>query len=176
MIFGAMNNPALDILDEIQNIYDLGFDFIDLTIEYPKCSIYDIDKEKVKALLEKLNFPCVVHSAYYLPFSNPYKSVRQSAVNELKQLIDITAFLGAKYCNLHFGYVRTLFTHKDLINAYIDCFEELIPYAKEKDITLVMENVPGKDKKQIWCIRKIMSAVPDLGLHLDIAHSNIEGG
>ena len=44
--YGLLTNPSNEILAEINRIYQLGFDFVEIAIEGPECNPKLIDKNK----------------------------------------------------------------------------------------------------------------------------------
>ena len=48
MIIGAMNHPMRDVGSEIRRFHDLGFDFVDLTLEPERARPRDIDVAAVR--------------------------------------------------------------------------------------------------------------------------------
>jgi sugar phosphate isomerase/epimerase len=173
MLFGAMNNPTCDALKQMEHIADLGFDFIDLTLEPPCTEPSKIDVAQIKDMLRKLHLKVVVHSAYYLPFNNPFLLVRKSAVEEYKKVIEVAGKLEALSCNLHFDSPFGLFSSQDLIQWYLEALEILIPVAAVHHTVLVLENAPHKG--QMERITKVLEKNAEVYLHLDVGHAFIEG-
>src|SRR4051812_29533446 len=101
MIIGAMNHPAVSILDEINWMAELKLEFLDLTLEPPAASAASINVHDVRRALLDANMSVVGHTPYYLPFGNPFESIRHAAVEELKRCIEVFGHLGAKWVNLH---------------------------------------------------------------------------
>src|SRR4051812_21949378 len=101
MLLGAMNHPDENVIQEIEWIAAMGFQFVDLTIEPPKAFPDKFDTQHLKRTLQDLQLGIVGHTAFYLPIAHPFKSVRFAAIEELKKCIKIFAELGASWMNLH---------------------------------------------------------------------------
>ena len=84
MLIGAMNNPMVDVTQEIETFAGFGFDFIDLTLEPQAAYSGTLPIEKVKAALEKTGIGVVGHTAWYLPIASPIPEIRESAIAELR--------------------------------------------------------------------------------------------
>ena len=176
MIFGAMNNPSQDVFQEITQIARSGFDFVDLTME-PPCAYPDLlDLKKVRNLLGNSGLKAIAHTAYYLPFNNPFASTRRSAVEEMKKVIRAASKLGISHCNFHFDVPIGMSSYDQTVQWYVESLDILVPFAASKKVVLVMENIPNKHKDQMKKIRQLMERVPRLGFHLDVAHAFLEGG
>ena len=102
MLLGAMNNPRVNIFDEIKRIDEGGFDFIDLTIEAPAAAPETTDWPAVGTAVAETGLGIVAHAAPYLPLDNPSPLVRQAALDELRRTIDVAQQLGAPFCTTHF--------------------------------------------------------------------------
>ena len=174
MLFGAMNNPQVCLAREIERIAAAGFDFLDLTLEPPRAYVQDIDLAEVREQLQDCHLKVVVHSAYYLPFASPIASLRKCAVTEMQQIIEAAQFLAAGCCNLHFSGASTFFPYPKIVAYYLEALAILLDFAASRGVKLVIENVPAHG--QLPQLRQLFEQLPQLGLHLDIAHAFIEGG
>ena len=74
MLIGAMNHPRRDVLKEIEWIAEMGLEFIDLTLEPPAASAWQINPQAIRRALEKHRLAVVGHTAYYLPLASPFES------------------------------------------------------------------------------------------------------
>src|SRR6476620_2585382 len=89
MLIGAMNHPGRDVLKEIEWIADMGFQFLDLTLEPPAAASWKVNPQALRSALEKHHLAVVGHTAYYLPLASPFEPIRQAAVAELKRCVEI---------------------------------------------------------------------------------------
>ena len=105
MLIGAMNNPMVDVAEEILEYAGFGFDFIDLTLEPQAAYSGTLPIEKVKDALNKTGIGVVGHTAYYLPIASPIPEVRESAIAEIERDMLVLAALGATKINVH-PYIR----------------------------------------------------------------------
>jgi sugar phosphate isomerase/epimerase len=77
MRFGAMNNPMCDVVEEIDSFAEMGFDFVDLTLEPEQTYSARIDVGKVAGALERAGLSAVGHTAWYLPIASPFPEFRE---------------------------------------------------------------------------------------------------
>jgi sugar phosphate isomerase/epimerase len=172
MLVGAMNHPREDVVSEIGWMAKLGMDFVDLTLEPPAAATWAIDTAAIRRALESYKMQVVGHTAFYLPFANPFESVRRAAVTELKQCVDSFAAVGAKWMNLHPDRHTPMHDRTYYIRRNIESLKELQEYADKAGVGLMIENLPG-DFNNALQLGELLEALPDLGLHLDIGHANL---
>lgn len=174
MLIGAMNHPAADPLKEIQWMAEMGLDFVDLTIEPPGAAVWQLNPKAIRDALQRHNLPVVGHTAYYLPIGSPFKSLRQATCEELKRCIEAFALIGAKWMNIHPDRQQHLHDRDDIIANNIETFAELLPFAQNAGVGLMVENVPVHFNS-VEQLSELLDPLPDLGLHLDIGHCNLRG-
>jgi len=172
MLIGTMNNPARDLFQEIETIAQMGFDFIDLTLEPPLATSSGLDLQAVKAALKSRNLGIVGHTAYYLPLCSPFESLRKAAVEELKRCLEAFAELGAKWMNLHPDRQAPLHDRKFVIDRNLQTLRDLLEVARPLGIGLMLENLPGSFNT-VKQLAELLDPLPELGLHLDIGHANL---
>jgi sugar phosphate isomerase/epimerase len=63
---------------------------------------------------------------------------------------------------------RAFFVEKNIATM-----SELLPYARERGVGLMMENLPG-DFNTAQQLGELLNPLPELGLHLDIGHANLQ--
>lgn len=173
MLIGAMNNPMLDVVEEIETYARYNFDFIDLTLEPQAAYSANLPVERVKSVLERTGLGIVGHTAYYLPIASPIPEVRECAISEIERDLDIFSQLGAKKANVHPFVWAPLHENRWIREMNIAAFQRLLIRARELDITLMMENItPHFNTPRDLSL--VFAAVPELGFHLDVGHANLE--
>lgn len=73
-------------------------------------------------------------------FTHPDKSFREKEVEKQKRWIDMTFILGGTYCRVLSGQRRPELALDEGIKIAADCIYECLPYAGERNITLILEN------------------------------------
>ena len=91
MKIGAMNNPRNGVLDEVRLIGGQGFDYLDLTIEFPEATPQKLRAEKaaLKDALSTYNLGLVGHMPWFLNIIHPYDSVRKATLEECGVIFDM---------------------------------------------------------------------------------------
>jgi sugar phosphate isomerase/epimerase len=173
MRIGAMNHPMRDVVDEIRRFREQGFDFIDLTLEPERAAVAHLDVKSVGSALGESGLAVVGHTAWYLPIGAVYDSVREAAIDELTLCLDVFARLGVARVNVHPDHrVPSLFSADWVVERNVDSLVRLAQRAAERDILLMLENVPGRFN-QVDVLRRVFDAVPSLAWHLDVGHANL---
>ena len=172
MKIGAMNHPARDVVSEIRWMAQMKLDFVDLTLEPPAACSNVVDVRAVKKALDEFGLSVVGHTAYYLPFCSPFKALRKAATEEFKRCCEIFGELGAKWVNVHPDRHAPFHDRAFMIEMNLECFAQTQPTAKAAGIRIMIENLPGHyntPEELGW----FLDRMPELGLHLDIGHSNL---
>jgi sugar phosphate isomerase/epimerase len=172
MLIGTMNHPARDVLKEVQWIAEMGFEFVDLTLEPPMGLPSRVNLPALRGLLRDTGLKVVGHTAYYLPMCNPFESIRKAAVEELKECIIAFSEVGAQWMNLHPDRQAPMHDRKFIIDRNLQSLHELYDVANKAGVGLMIENLPGSfnTAKQL---SELLDPLPELGLHLDIGHANL---
>jgi sugar phosphate isomerase/epimerase len=169
---GAMNHPARDVLQEIEWIAAMGLDFIDLTLEPPKAASWKVDRTAIRSALERHKLGVVGHTAFYLPIASGIEEIRRAAVVELRRCVDVFAAIGARWMNIHPDRHAPMHDRCFFIRKNLETLAELLPYALEHGVGLMVENLPG-DFNSAQDLGELLDPLPELGLHLDVGHANL---
>ncbi|MGA8026504.1 MAG: sugar phosphate isomerase/epimerase family protein [Bryobacteraceae bacterium] len=173
MLIGTMNHPERNILDEIAWMSEAGMDFIDLTLEPPGAASWEVDTHAICGALERARMQVVGHTAWYLPMASAIPEIREAAVVELERCLDRFAEIGAKWMNLHPDRHTPWHSRGFYIDRNLDTIRELLAHCKKCGVGLMVENLPG-DYNSAPQLADLLDPVPELGLHLDIGHANLQ--
>ena len=172
MLIGAMNHPARDAMEEIEWVARMGLDFIDLTLEPPQAASWRVDPRAIRAALDRYGLQVVGHTAFYLPMASAIEEVRQGAVTELHRCLEVFGEVGASWMNIHPDRHAPMHDRSFFIQKNIESLQELLPHAQRCGVGMMIENLPG-DYNNAAQLAELLDPLPDLGLHLDIGHSNL---
>ncbi len=172
MQIGAMNHPSEPLERELAWMAELRLDFIDLTLEPPAAATWLLRPADVKRRLGEHRLGVVGHTAFYLPIASSFESVRRAAIDELKRAAEFFAEIGAKWMNVHPDGHAPFVDEPAIVRRNIDSLRELAEFARPLGVGVMLENVPGRFNS-VTQLAPIFDAVPTLGLHLDIGHSNL---
>jgi sugar phosphate isomerase/epimerase len=172
VLIGAMNHPAREVLHEIEWIAAMGLGFIDLTLEPPLAASWKVDPVVIRRALERHGLGVVGHTAFYLPIASGIEEIRRASLQELRRCVDVFAALGARWMNVHPDRHAPMHDRGFFIGKNIETLRELLPYAAERGVGLMVENLPG-DFNTAREMGELLEPLPDLGLHLDVGHANL---
>lgn len=172
MQIGAMNHPAEPLHSELAWMAAMKLDFIDLTLEPPAAATWVLRPAEVAALLREHGLGVVGHTAFYLPIASSFESVRRAAIDELKRAAEFFAKIGARWMNVHPDGHAPFTEDATILLRNITSLREVVEFARPLGVGVMLENVPGRFNNVIQ-LAPIFEGVPELGLHLDIGHSNL---
>jgi sugar phosphate isomerase/epimerase len=171
-----MNHPMRDLGAEIRRFHELGFDFVDLTLEPQQASPRDVDIGAARQTLRETGLSAVGHTAWYLPIASPFESIRQAALAEMTVALDVFASLGVDRMNVHpDSRLPSLFSRDWIVERNVESLTLLVERARERDVRLMLENISGLFGEPD-VLRKVFDRLPDLAWHLDVGHANLGGG
>jgi sugar phosphate isomerase/epimerase len=172
VLIGAMNHPAQDVIHEIEWMAAMGLGFIDLTLEPPRAASWKVDPVAIRRALERHRMDVVGHTAFYLPIASGIEEIRQASLAELRRCVDMFAAIGARWMNIHPDRHAPMHDRGFFVKRNIATIQELLPYAKQRNVGLMVENLPG-DYNTARDLGELLDPLPGLGLHLDIGHANL---
>lgn len=173
MLIGTMNHPEREILSEIAWMADAGMEFIDLTLEPPATASWAVDTQAIRRTLDRYKMGVVGHTAWYLPMASAIPEVRQGAVDELRRCLQRFSEVGAKWMNIHPDRHTPWHPRRFYIEKNLDSLRQLLPDVQKYGVGLMIENLPG-DYNSAPQLGELLDAMPELGLHLDIGHANLQ--
>ncbi len=168
-----MNHPGRDPVEEVRWMAAMGLEFVDLTLEPPRAASTRIDVDALRGVLERHNLPVVGHTAFYLPLASAIEEIRQAALTELRRCIRVFSELGAAWMNIHPDRFTPFHDRSFCVRRNVESLRELLPDAQKHGVGLMVENLPGEfnNAEQMG---ELLDAVPELGLHLDFGHANLQ--
>ena len=168
-----MNHPMRDVVAEIRRFRELGFDFVDLTLEPERARPSAINPIAVAAALRETGLDVVGHTAYYLPIGSPFDRLQAAAIDEFAVCFDLFARLDVKLVNVHPDpRVPSLFPRDWTVQRNLESLRRLVVLAEERGLRLMLENIPGLFNS-VETLRTIFDSAPTLGWHLDVGHANL---
>jgi len=173
MIIGTMNHPARDVIGEIEWMARLGLEFVDLTLEPPCSGSWMVDPKAIRSALRQSGLKVVGHTPFYLPIASAIEEVRVAAVRELRRCMEVFRDVGAAWMNLHPDHYTPFHERGFFIERNIQSIRELLPDSRRMGVGLMIENLPGNFNTAAQ-LAELLDPLPDLGLHLDIGHANLQ--
>jgi len=179
MRYGAMNFPIKPLLREIEEIGNLGFDYMELTMDPPEATPERIreQKEEIMMSLDQYKMSLVGHLPTFLSTADLYESLRQASLREIFAAMEAGIELGIKKMVLHPSFISGLAVFiRDAVKRYaLESLHAIYEKARELQIILCLENLfpqttfPAAPDQ----FGEIFSLFPDLRLTLDTGHAHI---
>ena len=117
-------------------------------------------------------------------FTHPDEAFRKKEIEKQKRWIDMTHALGGSYCRVLSGQKRPMLSVDEGVQLAADCIQACLPYAAERNITLILEN-HYKDnfweypefaqKMDVFC--KLVNKIhhPNFGVNYDPSNTYLAG-
>ena len=174
MLIGAMNHPMRDLVREIHDFADAGFDFVDITLEPTGARPDQVDVSSVRRTLDDSGLRAVGHTAWYMPIASQFPELRQAATDILVRCMRTFSELDVPLMTVHPDMRREQRDQVALAAANADSIAHLAQVGQSLGVRLMVENQAGV-YSQVRYLRPILDAAPAAGFHLDAAHSNLSG-
>jgi sugar phosphate isomerase/epimerase len=182
MKYGAMNFPIRPLLKEMEEMGQMGFDYVELTMDPPEATPQKIlaQKRSIREILDRYGMGIVGHLPTFVWTSDLYESLRKVSLQENFDALEAGAELGIEKMVLHPGMITGLGKLiLDRAKGYgMEAIEAILKKATTLDITLCLENMfpQAHFLSQPAEFQPVFEAFPELRLTLDIGHANLGGG
>lgn len=117
-------------------------------------------------------------------FTHPDPAFRAREIAKQKHWIDMTHALGGSYCRVLSGQRRPELSIDEGIKLAVECIEACLPYARERGITLIIENHYKDDfweypefaqKMDVFCQLVDQIHDPNFGVNYDPSNTFLAG-
>ena len=178
--YGAMNFPVRPVLEEIETIAGLGFDYLELTMDPPQAhySILRKNKDRILKALDRCHLGIVCHLPTFVYTADLTESIRKASLSEVLNSLETASELGATKVVLHPSYIggMGIFVMDTAIKYAFESLSAIVAKADQLKICLCLENM---FPKYHMCVEpedfiEIFKTFPTLRLTLDTGHANID--
>lgn len=143
----TMGTPEYTVCEAIELMKKIGADGIEIVVQddYRSGIPCDCDQEtleKLKECAEKMGIRIVALTPYNSYFNSLDEEKRQEEMAAIRKVVDYCEFLGASYVRIYGGNLSAGDTYKleERWDMLVRSLREMGDYAKEKNVTLVVEN------------------------------------
>ncbi len=174
-----MNFPVRPILQELEAISSLGFDYLELTMDPPHAHHTMIRKQRDSILsnLAKSQMKLVCHLPTFLSTADLTDSIRQASVKETLESLEVAASLNPLKIVLHPSYITGLSVFiVDKAKKYaLQSLGAIVEKAGELGLQLCIENMFPRSNSlvQPQDFLEIFDKFPTLKFTLDTGHAHI---
>jgi len=170
---GMMNNPRVDLLEEIAWAHQNRFEFLDLTLEPSMAHPKQVKVKKTRQALRDRNLDIIGHTAYYLPLASPLESLRKAARREMRWALEVLAELGASKVTVHPDKsIPFALGSRGVLQRNLESLEQIEELSRPLGIQILVENM-DRTFNTLEQIREVLTRRPELGFHLDVGHANL---
>jgi sugar phosphate isomerase/epimerase len=180
MLYGAMNSPVLPLLEEIESIGEMGFDFAELTMDAPQAhySVVDARRDAIIEMLARFDLGLVCHLPTFISTADLTESIRRASVEEVQFSLEVAASLQPLKVVLHPSYIRGLGQMvRDTAEKFaMRSLEVIVEKAHGLGLCLCLENMFPEAR---WLVNPeefigTLTKFPTLNLTLDTGHAHIQ--
>lgn len=174
-----MNFPVKPILQEIEEIGELGFDYLELTLDPPEATPQKIlsQKQLLQKILHRYRMGLIGHLPTFVWTSDLYESLRKASLQENIEALEAAAELGIEKVVLHPGYVTGMgkFVIDRAKKFGMESIEAILKKANSLGMTLCLENMfpQALFLTQPDEFQEVFDIFPEIRLALDIGHANL---
>ena len=180
MLYGAMNFPVNPILKELEAISELGFDYLELTMDPPQAH-YSLIRQQKKRLLKALDrkqMKLVCHLPSFVYTADLTHGLRKASLNEVIKSLEVAAELGCLKSVLHPSYIMGLgiFVMDQAREYALESLEAIMEKADQLELLICLENLFPKAHSLVEPedFTDIFEKFPNLKMTLDTGHAHIE--
>ena len=180
MLYGAMNFPVRPVLDELEVLSDLGFDYLELAMDPPQAHYRVIREKKVELLkaLDRHNMHLVCHLPTFVSTADLTDRLRKTSLAEVLDSLETAAELKPLKVVLHPSTVRGLSVFAmEQVNEYLlQGLELVVDKADHLGLSLCIENMFPQYYSLVNAedFVEVFERFPTLRLTLDTGHGQIE--
>jgi len=180
MQYGAMNFPVLPVLEEIDLIAAMGFDYLELTMDAPMAhySIVAANRTAIIHALKANGLGLICHMPTFVSTADLTESIRLASVAEMRRSLEVAFEMGAAKIVLHPSMAAGLGAFVgDRIKAYAhDFLAEMVEAAQQMRLTICLENMFPRYMLGVQPadLEEIFTSFPSLKLTLDTGHAHID--
>lgn len=172
-----MNSPKNNLAEEIALFGEMGFDYVEITVESPGATPEKIAKNRKEILdaLHSYNFGVLAHMPWYFSVAHPYERIQKAIIGEFAAAFESAASLGAKKVTLHTEFMPSGIQDRAVHTAKtVESVKILSKEASDRGLSLLVENFNAGS----FSIRefKLLFSELDIGMTLDVGHASTADG
>jgi len=180
MIYGAMNFPIRPILEELEAISGLGFDYLELAMDPPQAHYGMIRQQREELLraLDRSNMGLVCHLPTFVSTADLADRLREASLNEVLESLEVAAGLRPLKVVLHPSIIIGLgvFVMDQARHYALKSLEAIVEKADHLGLCLCIENMFPRSHSLVdpEHFDEVFERFPKLKLTLDTGHAQID--
>lgn len=179
MLYGAMNFPIKPVLEELESLALLGFDFLELALDPPAAHYAAVRDQKAELLaaLERYKMQLVCHLPTFVSLADLTDGIRQASLTEVLQALETAASLAVEKVVAHPAAISGMgvFVPELARRHAYESLAVIVSTATELGLSLCLENMFPRSRFGVEVVefKDIFNRFPTLKLTLDTGHANI---
>ncbi|GAB4255807.1 sugar phosphate isomerase/epimerase family protein [Deferrisoma sp.] len=179
MRYGAMNSPLLPVLEEIELVGRMGFDYVELAMDPPQATPERLGglAGDIRRLLDRHGLGLVCHLPTFVSTADLTERLRRASVEETVEALRVARDLGAEKVVLHPGVATGLGPRvpEEAARAGWRSLGEIGAEAQRLGISLCVENLFPRSHTLAGArdFEELFSRFPGLGVTLDVGHAHL---
>jgi sugar phosphate isomerase/epimerase len=179
MLYGAMNFPVRPLLEEVEAVARLGFDYLEIAMDPPRAHhgvLKQMEEDLIKAL-DRFNLGVICHLPTFISTADLTEGLREASLKEMISSLEVAARLQTLKVVLHPSYVAGLggFVMGEVKENAMKSLEVIVGKAHELGLCLCMENMFPRGH---WLVKpedfaEPFEKFPSLYLTLDTGHGHV---
>ena len=181
MKYGAMNFPIRPVVQEIEAIAALGFDYFEMSMDPPEAHFTTARKARAEILkaLDDNHLGLVCHLPTFVSIADLTESIRIASLNEMLGSLDVAAELRAAKVVVHPGVISGLgvFVKEQAMEYAMQSMDAIYDKSKELGLQLCLENMFPRYLTFVSPedFYGVFEKYPGMMMTLDTGHANIGG-
>ncbi|MFW6080895.1 MAG: sugar phosphate isomerase/epimerase family protein [Desulfosalsimonas sp.] len=182
MLYGVMNSPLSSLLQEVEGLGKLGFDYLEVTMDAPYAhhSVLKEHKKEFGRLLDHFGMDLVCHLPTFVSTADLTDTIREASIQETLRSMQTAAELGAIKAVLHPSFIHGLGAMlPDLARQHAEAaMTRLLSEAAGMGLSVCVENMFPRSLSLVLPedFDALLDRFPEARLTLDTGHANIGGG
>jgi sugar phosphate isomerase/epimerase len=179
MQYGAMNFPVKPIVEELEEMAALGFDYLEIAMDPPRAH-YTVIRQQLDLILTALNshaMKVICHLPTFVSTADLTDSIRQASLQEILNSLEVAVELGAPKVVLHPSHIGGLGIFvKDMALTYArESLAAIVVRAEQLRLDICLENMFPKCRAffEPPDFAEILEQFPAIKLTLDTGHANM---
>ena len=182
MRYGVMNSPLHLLLNEVEALGALGFDYLEMTMDAPfaQHSVVSEQKTELGRVLKRFGMDLVCHLPTFVSTADLTDAIREASIQETLKSMQTAAELGAEKTVLHPSFIHGLGPMlPDLARQHsMVAMDRLLQEAERLQLRVCVENMFPRSFSLVRPedFDAVFDRFPNASLTLDTGHAHIEGG
>ncbi len=164
------NRPLYYVM---KDCYEVGFDYVELSIDYPWP--YRMDVDEVKRAVRDFGIEVGIHGPWRdIALASPVPEIREASLKVMRKVIELAGRLRALYVNVHVSCseaVEFKEVWNEVLRAGIESVRELQSLCEQYGVDLVVENNDHRPFSDIQQLVDLIVRVKGVYFCLDVGHA-----